>query len=1624
MVSVKLRAVLLATLVGFAAFTGSVTLTGVGAAANAGNTALSDSSDSPVSGAGNVPVAQLELRSDDTPVNDHDGIVDARLGDTVGAFGSDAFYYDADGSTDYTTGDEVVLDNDGDAAYTAERETLVSGLAVGSAVTTADGFDSDWSLDSYDADETDGAWDGSEDAIVIESGSGGTYSTGADTILNAGPDTFVNSEAGDTLKPMSDIDRSADGPHLVDSNGNGAFDDGEDTVEDLDENDRYTAQADTELDANAGSGTNDPAFATFDAPAGASMTGAETVSIPAGGDAPSNGYALYYVDSDDSGGYTTSDELVLDPNAGNMGSLTYDADDASDEDGDGVAGDDVLLFKGDDFDNQATEGDTLHQFTASDHVAFEDSGHDGIDDGEYQKGEEIYVDYNNGGTVSQSADTVLNEDKSTDRTAGDPLVPLNGLDSPSNLRWYDEDSDDGYDADDEIIVDNDQDGVYTTGADSVVVGQPPSEGASLATGQDGDWSIDSHDAVDGNGWDVTTDGLFVDGGDGAYSTDDTLVAGERISGGTAVTTAGAFDSDWSLDSYDTNGTDGSWDDSEDAVILERGNDEYDAGHDTSLNTGTDGDIDSPDGRAIQPMEDLLIGENGFHLVDANGNGEFDPGEDVVSDLDEDDQYTARADTGIDNDGTSSQGDYGDITVVRSLSVIGAETVSPAAAADGGSAPDNGNALYYVDSDGSGDYSADDELVLEPNAGSTNSLTLDTDPASDTDGDGTAGDDVILSSGQDGTNGASDGDTLHRFTASDHVAFEDDGVDGTDDGQYQDGEDVLVDYDDGGTVSKGTDPVTNDGGSNDRSAGDPLIRLDRVDEPAGVGWLDEDTNGVYTSGDEIVLDEPDDDTFTAGVDRVVGGTAPPDGASLPTGESMDSDWEIDSYDDNDGGPWNGTSDALFIDTNGGGTFSATADTRINAGEDGTFDVSNGESLADLDESAYGYVDVDGDGPDTGDEVYEEGDAASPSGAGTYGETLTDLTVEQTGTLETEYIERVSLYRDDGDGTLEPGTDDTLVQSGASPTGDTYTFTGLDESVGTDETSYIVAVDLATDAPDGETVEFAVPAAGISFAQSGAAGSLGWDALEIDGKDPTFEGGTTASATVDEGTTGVVRDVDAAGDTDSDYDSDVTYSLAGPDAETFSIDSETGELSLDSPQDFEAPTDDDGDGAYELTVTATDDAGATATQDITVTLRDRDEGGGGGGGGGYDPNDPPTATNDSYTTTANTTLSVAAEDGVLANDSDPDPDDDSDGLSVAVASGPENGTLSLATNGAFTYTPDAEFVGNDSFTYKVSDGNGGDDTATATITVTQRPPRVSDPIVLENDSEIRQQLPIPANASLSAVERVTIADNGTGPVTANFTANSTVRSVQFTTNTSGNLTVVEYGEPPSVYDDVPGSMITSWRMAGSPAVEDAMGTVHVAVSQSELRAVDAEASALRITRRVDGSWRLINTSVVSQDTESVRLAATTDSLSSFAVTTVKPPNASLTVTPTPTTVSEEFTLDATGTTAPDGAVVSYEWSVAGQSLAGETATTTLAQGGEYTVELTVTTDTGRTDTATTNVVVETETAAGTTPESISSQTSSPTETTTRTMTGGSGPDFDIIIVLVALAGATLLVLRKIR
>lgn len=121
-------------------------------------------------------------------------------------------------------------------------------------------------------------------------------------------------------------------------------------------------------------------------------------------------------------------------------------------------------------------------------------------------------------------------------------------------------------------------------------------------------------------------------------------------------------------------------------------------------------------------------------------------------------------------------------------------------------------------------------------------------------------------------------------------------------------------------------------------------------------------------------------------------------------------------------------------------------------------------------------------------------------------------------------------------------------------------------------------------------------------------------------------------------------------------------------------------------------------FSFTYRATDGA-ATSASEATVTITVNAV------------NDGPAAANDAYSTNEDSGLTVATP-GVLGNDTDAD----SANLTAILVTTTTHGTLTLNANGSFTYTPNGNFNGSDSFTYKANDGSLDSNVATVTITVT--------------------------------------------------------------------------------------------------------------------------------------------------------------------------------------------------------------------------------------------------------------------------------------------------------------------
>src|SRR5260221_224261 len=115
---------------------------------------------------------------------------------------------------------------------------------------------------------------------------------------------------------------------------------------------------------------------------------------------------------------------------------------------------------------------------------------------------------------------------------------------------------------------------------------------------------------------------------------------------------------------------------------------------------------------------------------------------------------------------------------------------------------------------------------------------------------------------------------------------------------------------------------------------------------------------------------------------------------------------------------------------------------------------------------------------------------------------------------------------------------------------------------------------------------------------------------------------------------------------------------------------------------------------FTVTSLD---GTTTQVVSVTIT------------GSDSNHPPT--------TSGQAVAGNEDTPILGQLTASDVDGDTLSYALALNGGPAHGSVTINSDGSYSYTPAADYNGPDSFTYQVSDGHGG--TATAAVSMTVNP-----------------------------------------------------------------------------------------------------------------------------------------------------------------------------------------------------------------------------------------------------------------------------------------------------------------
>ena len=300
---------------------------------------------------------------------------------------------------------------------------------------------------------------------------------------------------------------------------------------------------------------------------------------------------------------------------------------------------------------------------------------------------------------------------------------------------------------------------------------------------------------------------------------------------------------------------------------------------------------------------------------------------------------------------------------------------------------------------------------------------------------------------------------------------------------------------------------------------------------------------------------------------------------------------------------------------------------------------------------------------------------------------------------------SYLVDDGNG----GTVVATVSITIDSVNDDPVITG-DELLGTNEDEVLTGnlAPTAADA-DGDTLVFTV-ATDVSNGEL----LLNEDGTFTYTPDGDFNGTDSFTYQVDDGNGGTVTGrvgimVAAMNDAPVAMDASVSVEEDGVvsgnlglnvtdvegDVLTFSIDGDVsnGTLELNPDGSVSYTPDADFHGTDSFTYLVDDGNGGTDTATVNITVNS--------------VNDAPVAGNDEFETNEDSQL--------VGNVGLNDFDVDGDRLTGVLESDASNGVVRFNPDGSFTYTPDADFNGTDSFTYSVSDGNGALDRATVEITI---------------------------------------------------------------------------------------------------------------------------------------------------------------------------------------------------------------------------------------------------------------------------------------------------------------------
>jgi len=297
--------------------------------------------------------------------------------------------------------------------------------------------------------------------------------------------------------------------------------------------------------------------------------------------------------------------------------------------------------------------------------------------------------------------------------------------------------------------------------------------------------------------------------------------------------------------------------------------------------------------------------------------------------------------------------------------------------------------------------------------------------------------------------------------------------------------------------------------------------------------------------------------------------------------------------------------------------------------------------------------------------------------------------------------------------------------------------------------------ATDVDDGDILTYSItttPALG-SLDLDGATGAFTYtpnpdedesDSFGVEVTDGTLTAGATVTVTIT-----AINDapVANASSVTAYEDIEITGAVSGSDVDNdppeliFSLvnDTQNGDLTFDESGSFTYTSSLNYNGSDSFTFRVFDGDLYSDPATVSITV--------------LPTNDPPTAVGAAYEVDENTPLN-----GTLVGH-----DIDGDSLSFSPGTAPTGGTVAIdPATGAFTYTPNTNFIGEDAFTFEVSDGQ---ETAAATITI-----NVTDPV--PNWDFIGFATPWRRNYKVNAGSAVPLKWYYTDPVTGDVVDSSTL------------------------------------------------------------------------------------------------------------------------------------------------------------------------------------------------------------------------------------------------------------